>query len=114
MVRLHLNKIVFYIIIEYIFKILSNYSIYTYYKNFFLKLQDIWGFITIYYDIYELFDNNIKSLNNNQKNFHTFIKNILIKFYIHPFFNNNDIYLLLKDLLFLNKSETSILVFYRV
>jgi serine/threonine protein kinase len=72
-----------------------------YLDTVFIRIVDIWGFITIYYPIIELFSNNYSSLNSNEINIFNKIKSIFVNYLYNPrheTINMNMLYYDLKDL----------------
>jgi len=55
-----------------------------YLDNVFIKIVDIWGFITIYIPMLDFFYKNLYSLNNNELEIFNLIKTIFIKYLYSP------------------------------
>jgi hypothetical protein len=55
-----------------------------YLDNVFIKIVDIWGFITIYIPLLDFFYKNLDSLNNNELAIFNLIKSIFIKYLYSP------------------------------
>lgn len=72
-----------------------------YFDNVFIKIVDIWGFISVYYPMIELLTNNYKSLKDNEIKIFDKIKFIFVKYLYDPRhdpINMNMLYSDLKDL----------------
>jgi len=55
-----------------------------YLDNVFIKIVDIWGFITIYIPILDFFYKNLNNLNNNELEIYNLLKTIFIKYLYSP------------------------------
>jgi hypothetical protein len=72
-----------------------------YLDNVFIKIVDIWGFISIYYPVIELLSNNYSLLNENELKVFNKLKFIFVNYLYNPRhepINMNSLYLDLKDL----------------
>jgi hypothetical protein len=72
-----------------------------YFDNVFIKIVDIWGFISVYYPVIELLSNNYSSLTENELKAFYKLKFIFVKYLYNPRhepINMNSLYLDLKDL----------------
>jgi hypothetical protein len=69
-----------------------------YLDNVFIRIVDIWGFISIYIPVLIIFDQNYDKLNDNQIIIFDLLKDILIKHLYSPRIEPNNIEELLKDL----------------
>ena len=73
-----------------------------YLDNIFIKIVDVWGFITIYFPILEILYDNYHKLNDIQKNIFNSIKNIFVNYLYVPRINTIDIDKLVIDFQKLN------------
>jgi serine/threonine protein kinase len=98
-------------ITNYIVEVLINFTYFkedgalnlrTYLDNVFIKIVDIWGFITIYFPILEILYDNYDKLNDLQKNIFNSIKNICVNYLYAPRINPIDIDKLVIDFQKLN------------
>jgi hypothetical protein len=69
-----------------------------YLDNVFIRIVDIWGFLSIYIPVLIIFDQNYDKLNDNQIIIFDLLKDILIKHLYSPRIEPNNIEELLKDL----------------
>jgi len=69
-----------------------------YLDNIFIRIVDIWGFISIYIPVLIIFDQNYDKLNDNQIIIFDLLKDMLIKHLYSPRIEPNNIEELLKDL----------------
>jgi hypothetical protein len=69
-----------------------------YLDNVFIKIVDIWGFITIYIPILDFFYKNLYSLNNNELEIFNLIKSMFIKYLYSPRINPIKINEIINDL----------------
>jgi len=100
--------ITYYYIIEYISKIIDYYyvqnklNILDYLYEKYLKILDIWGFLSSYLIFYEYFNNNFNKLNKQQILFIEKIKEILINYLYNNPLGEIKINILINDLKELN------------
>ena len=80
-------------IIEHVINVLVHYTKFKYdgslnlreyLDNVYIKIVDIWGFISAYYPFLEMFSNNYSSLNTKQLNIFKQIKFIFYEFLFTP------------------------------
>ena len=72
-----------------------------YFDNVFIKIVDIWGFISVYYPVIELLSNNYSLLNENELKIFDKLKLIFVNYLYNPRhepINMNSLYSDLKDL----------------
>jgi hypothetical protein len=72
-----------------------------YFDNVFIKIVDIWGFISVYYPVIELLSNNYSLLNENELKIFDKLKLIFVNYLYSPRhepINMNSLYSELKDL----------------
>ena len=98
-------------ITNYIVEVLINFTYFKedgslnlriYLDNIFIKIVDVWGFITIYFPILEILYDNYHKLNDIQKNIFNSIKNIFVNYLYVPRINTIDIDKLVIDFQKLN------------
>jgi len=98
-------------ITNYIVEVLINFTYFkedgslnlrVYLDNIFIKIVDIWGFITIYFPILEILYDNYYKLNDIQKNIFNSIKYIFVNYLYAPRINPIDIEKLVIDFQKLN------------
>jgi hypothetical protein len=72
-----------------------------YFDNVFIKIVDIWGFLSVYYPVIELLSNNYSSLTPTELKIFDKLKFIFVNYLYNPRhepINMNSLYLDLKDL----------------
>lgn len=93
-------------IIEYIVHIVRNLSesfkLIDYLNNVFIKIIDIWGFITLYIPLLELFYDNFENLNYVEKKIYEKIKYIFMEFLYKPRIARINIAELIQELVSMN------------
>jgi serine/threonine protein kinase len=80
-------------IVDYIIDVLVHFTkwksdgslnLREYLDNIFIKIVDIWGFITIYYPLIELLSNNYTELTNHEKQIFNQLKFIMVTYLYNP------------------------------
>ena len=66
------------------FRKIGTLNLREYLDNVFIKIVDIWGFITIYIPILDFFYKNLYSLNKNELEIFNLLKTIFIKYLYSP------------------------------
>jgi serine/threonine protein kinase len=69
-------------IVESILK--KNMTLKDYLNNVFIKIIDIWGFITLYVPLLELLHDNLDNLVDAEINMYEVLKNVFMKYLYHP------------------------------
>ena len=106
-------------IVDYLTLIITTYTIdgrinlLQYFLEVFVHIVDVWGFITIYFDLFMQLANNYSMLSSEELKLYDAIKAILLTHMFEPRVKRNDIKKLVSDLrelddLFLNCQGTSI------
>lgn len=97
------------IIVDYLTLIIITYTkgdkidLLKYFVDVFIHIIDVWGFITIYFTMFEMLTNNYSTLSNPELKLYDAIKSIILIHMIGPRVKPNDISILVADLRALNQ-----------
>ena len=92
-------------IINYLVEIIIHYKkpdLTSYLDEVFVKVVDVWGFLSVYTTIIELLFNNYSILNQNEENLFQALKTIILEYMYKPTVNPPNITNLTNDLMNLN------------